>query len=100
MAMSIYDPCLLITTKKDEFGIVRMQTDDTLILGLEQFDKTKNKELEKANFNAKPKELLSPETPLIFNRCTLTQKGGGGIELCQKEQGKKLEIINANSKDY
>jgi hypothetical protein len=32
--------------------------------------------------------------------CTLTQNGGGGIEVCQKEQGKKLEIINANSKDY
>jgi hypothetical protein len=32
MTTSSYDPCLLITTKKEAFGVVGMQTDDTLFL--------------------------------------------------------------------
>jgi hypothetical protein len=36
MATSTYDPCLLIITNQT-FGIVGMQTDDTLFLGSEEF---------------------------------------------------------------
>jgi hypothetical protein len=71
IATSTYDPCLLITTTKTAFGVVGMQTDDTLILGSKEFDTIEDEELTRAKFSAKPKELLSPETLLIFNGCIL-----------------------------
>jgi hypothetical protein len=83
MVTSTYDPCLLITTTKEVFDVVRMQTDDTLILESEEFDTIKDKELIKVKFSAKLKELLSSETPLIFNSCILIQKEGDiAVELC------------------
>jgi hypothetical protein len=98
MATSTYDPCLLITTTKAAFGVVGMQTDDTLILGSKEFDTIEDEELTKAKFSAKPKELLSPDTLLIFNGCILTQKEAD-IELRQKEQGRKLKTVNPTAKD-
>jgi hypothetical protein len=97
MATSTYDPCLLIITTKTAFGVVGMQTDDTLILGSKEFDTIEDEELTRAKFSAKPKELLSPETPLIFNGCILTQKEGDAVELRQKEQGKKLKTVNSKA---
>jgi hypothetical protein len=94
MATFTYDPCLLITTTKTAFGVVGIQTDNTLILGLKEFDTIEDEELTKAKFSAKPKELLSLETLLIFNGCILTQKEGDAIKLRQKEQGKKLKTVN------
>jgi hypothetical protein len=100
MVTSTYDPCLLISTAKGAFGVVGMQTDDTLILGSDDFAKLEEKELAEANFSAKPKDTLSPENPLIFNGCVLTQKEGDvAVELRQKEQGKKLKLIDHKSKD-
>jgi hypothetical protein len=72
IATSTYNPCLLITTTKTAFSVVEMQTDDTLILGSKEFNTIEDKELTRAKFSAKPKELLSSETPLIFNGCILT----------------------------
>ena len=50
-----------------------MQTDDTLILALEEFSVIENNKLNKAKFFAKLKEALVPETLLIFNGYVLTQ---------------------------
>ena len=50
-----------------------MQTDNTLILALEEFSVLKNNKLSKVKFLIKLKEALAPETPLIFNRCVLIQ---------------------------
>src|SRR4029077_16149598 len=86
MITSTYDPCFLITTSPDVFGIVGMQTDDTLILGSEKFSTLEENELTKAKLSAKPKEALSPEAPLIFNGCVLIQQGDS-VELRQKDQG-------------
>jgi hypothetical protein len=100
MVTSTYDPCLLISTAKGVFGVVGMQTDDTLILGSDEFAMLEEKELAEAKFSAKPKDTLSPETPLIFNGCVLTQKEGDvAVELRQKDQGKKLKLIDPKSKD-
>ncbi|THC93999.1 hypothetical protein EYZ11_006508 [Aspergillus tanneri] len=100
MVTSTYDPCFLISTAKGVFGVVGMQTDDTLILGSDEFAMCEEKELAKANFSAKPKDTLSPENPLIFNGCVLTQKKEDiAVELRQKEQGKRLKLIDCNSKD-
>jgi hypothetical protein len=50
-----------------------MQTNNTLILALEEFLILEDDELSKAKFLTKPKEALAPETLLIFNRCILIQ---------------------------
>jgi hypothetical protein len=75
MATSIYDPYFLISITEDSFGIVGMQTDDTIILAAERFSTLKKDELVKAKFLAKPKEKLTAELPLIFNGCVLSQDG-------------------------
>jgi hypothetical protein len=88
----------LIIIIKAAFGVVGIQTDNTLILGSKEFNTIEDKELTKAKFSAKPKELLSPDTLLIFNGCILTQKEAD-IELRQKEQGRKLKTVNLIAKD-
>jgi competence protein ComGF len=66
MTISSYDPYLLITTSKDTFSVVRMQTDDTLFLGLEQFAALKEEELIRAKLTAKPRDELTFKSPLIL----------------------------------
>jgi len=65
-----YDPCFLITTK-EVFGLVGMQTNNILILALEEFLVLEDDELSKAKFLVKPKEALALENLLIFNGCVL-----------------------------
>lgn len=95
MITSTFDPCLLITsaaTGSNPFGIVGMQTDDTLLLGDKAFEDLEEDELAKAKLSAKPKQKLDVNTPLLFNGCILTIEG----ETCcirQKDQGKKIDII-------
>src|SRR6266700_7099425 len=93
---STFNPCFLITTTGTPFGIVGMQTDDTIILGDDQFSALEENELIKANLMAKPKEKLNLTTPLLFNGCILSLNEDF-IILCQKGQGKKINIININS---
>jgi hypothetical protein len=88
----------LIITIKAAFSVIKIQTDNTLILGLKEFNTIKEEKLTKAKFSVKPKELLFLETLLIFNGCILTQKKGN-IELQQKEQGRKLKTVNFITKD-
>jgi hypothetical protein len=63
------------------FGVVRIQTNNTLILRLKEFNIIEDKKLTKAKFSAKPKELLFLKTLLIFNGCILTQKEGDAVKL-------------------
>jgi hypothetical protein len=93
MVTSTYDPCLLIITKKP-FRVVNMQTDDTLFLGSEEFTAHEDNKLQKANFSAKPREELSPNSNLIFKGYILTQASDNTMTLIQKDQGKKLQLIN------
>jgi hypothetical protein len=99
MATSTYDPCFLISTTEDGFGIVGMQTDDTIILSDDRFAATEEDELVKAKLLAKPKEKLTSDTPLIFNGCVLTQEGNV-VLLRQKDQGKKIQLIDINDMDF
>jgi hypothetical protein len=96
---STYDPCLLISTNKERFGIVAMQTDDTLGLSNKEFAVLEDKELNKANFTAKPKETLSTANPLQFNGCILSLANNGTLALTQKGQGTKIELIDIKSAD-
>jgi hypothetical protein len=88
----------LITIIKAAFGVVKIQTDNTLILKLKEFDTIKDKELTKAKFSTKPKKLLFLNILLIFNGCILTQKETN-IKLQQKKQGRKLKTVNLTAKD-
>ncbi|KAF1937732.1 hypothetical protein EJ02DRAFT_324136, partial [Clathrospora elynae] len=99
MATSTYDPCLLITNGGPEaFGIVGLQTDDTLAIGTPAFSSAEEAALQKADFRAKPKDRLSEEMPLEFNGCTLTLRGDT-ILLTQKGQGAKIEVIDLKAED-
>ena len=72
MATSTYDPCFLISTTENSFGIVRMQTNNIIILSNDRFAATEKDELIKTKFLAKPKEKLTSDASLIFNGCVLT----------------------------
>jgi hypothetical protein len=75
MVISTYDPYLLVTITEDRFNIVKMQTDDTIILADEHFLTLEKNELLNAKFITKLKEKLIPDSPLIFNGCVLVQDG-------------------------
>ena len=49
-----------------------MQTNNILILVLEEFSVLKDNKLNKTKFFIKFKEVLAPKTLLIFNGCVLT----------------------------
>jgi hypothetical protein len=91
----------LIIITKAAFSVVKIQTNDILILRLKEFNIIKDNKLTKAKFSAKPKELLFLKTLLIFNGCILTQKKEDvAVELRQKKQSKKLKTVNSKAKDY
>ncbi|PVH80071.1 hypothetical protein DL98DRAFT_549327 [Cadophora sp. DSE1049] len=82
---STYDPCLLISTKEsNEFGIVGMQTDDTLILGDNDFLAKEQNGIAKAGFITKPIQVLDPSGSLTFNGYTITIDGDD-LYMSQKE---------------
>jgi hypothetical protein len=84
MAISTYDPCLLIIITESDFDIVRMQIEDTIILTDEHFSTLEENKLVNAKFTAKSKEKLTPDSLLIFNRCVLVQDGNA-MSFRQKE---------------
>jgi hypothetical protein len=47
---------------------------------------------------AKPKEELSAENILIFNGCILKKRPDGGLSIVQKEQGKKITLVDTTGK--
>ena len=99
MVTSTYDPCLLITSPSStHFGIVGMQTDDTLGLSDENFAALEDEQLKEAKFLAKPRETLSRGTPLLFNGCVLSVQNDT-LLLQQKKQGDKLKVIT-NAQEY
>ena len=81
----LYNPCLLITTKKETFRVVGMQMDNTLFLVFKEFVTLKDSELQKAYLTAKPRDKLSAESDLIFNRYIVTMESNGTLYLTQKD---------------
>ena len=103
METSTYDPCLLITTNSkngEGFGMVGMQTDDTLMLGTKQFSLNEEEQLHKAEFRAKPKIELKLHAKLNFNGAQITMEDNEGvIHLRQKGQGARIEVISSTQSD-
>ena len=81
MVTSTYDPCLLISTNKYAFGVVGMQTDDTLFLTSPKFAEMEDTKLQKAQLIAKLRGMLSIEFKLIFNGCVLSVDSNGTLHL-------------------
>ena len=90
MIASIYNLCLLISDR-GLFGVIGMQTDNTFILGNQDFNNIKQ---HKIIFQYKKKTKLTKGTSISFNRCIATQGQDNGISIIQKEQEKKLLLIN------
>ena len=67
MTQSTYDPCLLHTSTNG-FGLVGLQTDDTLFLADPEFARNEETKLRKANFIAKDQEQLTTKHLIKFNR--------------------------------
>jgi len=65
-------------------------------LGDDQFLALKEDKLVKVNLMVKLKEKLNLITLLFFNGCIFSLNEDS-IALCQKGQGKKINVININS---
>jgi len=98
MDSSTFDPCLLISSPNNSnFGVIGMQTDDTIGLTDGEFSAREEKELEKATFTAKPKQLLTTDNFITFNGGVLSIAANGELTLRQKGQGKKLQLVDEKS---
>jgi hypothetical protein len=83
----------LITTSPERFGIVGVQTGDTLVLCNDEFDQLGEDELKKAMFTAKNKEKLTTNNPLFFNGGIFSKKADCSMNLRQKK-GERLKLMN------
>ncbi|RFU23765.1 hypothetical protein B7463_g12573, partial [Scytalidium lignicola] len=94
MKPSTYDPCLLYST--EPFGVVRLQTDDTLFVGDAQFAELEQEQLKKANFLAKEHETLTTGKGIKFNG-GIIQLNDTGISLTQERQYANLQLVTGKS---
>ena len=84
MEILTYDLCLLYCSNpKQGFGIVGMQTDDTLIVADNVFAVWEEEEIWRANILCKPWEKLTIKNPLKFNGAVVMETAQG-ITLTQK----------------
>jgi hypothetical protein len=67
MIIFIYNPCFLIITKKEVFGLIGIQTDNIFILVLKEFLVLEDNKFSKVKFLIKFKEVLVLKILLIFN---------------------------------
>jgi hypothetical protein len=99
MTQSTYDPCLLHTSTNG-FGLVGLQTDDTLFLADPEFARNEETELRKANFIAKEREQLTTKQPIKFNGGQITlQEDNKSIKLTQERQAQNLRLVSTQSLD-
>ena len=79
MVTSLYNLYLLITTKKEAFGVVSIQKDDILFLVFKEFATLKDSELQKAYLTVKLRDKLSTKSNLIFNGYIVTMESDSTI---------------------
>ena len=93
MTESTFDPCLLYSHDHDTgFGVVGLQTDDTLFLGDNAFATAEEVKLREAGFLAKEREKLTPTTPIKFNGGQIKLEDGV-IILTQERQCQNLKLV-------
>jgi len=93
MSQSTYNPCLLYRNKL--FGVVGLQTDDTLFVGDAEFADEEQNNLKKAQFLAKDRDQLISDKPIKFNG-GLIRTDADGITLTQERQCENLKPVEAN----
>jgi hypothetical protein len=96
MAQSTYDPCLMYSTTAS-FGLVGLQTDDTLIAADDAFAKAEEEELQRAGFLAKKREQLTEGHKLKFNGGDITLQSDGSITITQESHNTTLQIVTATA---
>jgi hypothetical protein len=115
MNQSTYDPCLLYTTgstasnttgstgsdngENTGFGIIGMQTDDTLILADKTFATNEANKLKKAQFLSKEREQLTQFNLLKFNGGNIQLEADNSIVLTQEYQCKNLRLVTTCTTD-
>ena len=102
MHQSIYDLCLLhtdATSGGKGFGMVDLQTDDTLILADEHFAEAEKIELHRVKLLAKPRKQLTTTTPIKFNGGYLKQTGINDIFLNQERLCQFLRPVKLQPTD-
>jgi hypothetical protein len=92
MDQSTFDPCLLYSN--EPFGLVGLQTDDTLFLGDMEFATAEQDNLEKAQFLAKEREHLSIDKPIKFNGSLIQLDLEQCITLSQERQCQNLGPVH------
>jgi len=96
MSQSTYDPCLLYTN--NGFGVVGLQTDDTLLLADETFAESEEMRLKEAKFLAKDREKLTHSTPIKFNGGHIRLEKDS-ITLTQERQCQNLKTVTMKATD-
>lgn len=97
MTKLIYNPCLLYTknSSRSGFGIIGLQTHDTLFLANKIFAVKKEEQLHKTNLLAKKREKLDNET-IKFNGGCINRKSNV-IYLIQEKQCRNFHLIALKS---
>ncbi len=67
MTKSTYDLCLLFINQNESFQLIKMQTDDTLMLRNDRFAELKENELKKAKLTFKKRKMLITLISIKFN---------------------------------
>ena len=94
MSVSTFDPCLLSSIGPTKFGVVGLQTDDTLILCDTAFAELEELKLQQASLLAKEREELTTDHPIKFNGGLIQLLRNGNINLTQESQCNNLSIVN------
>jgi len=96
MEQSTFDPCLLISRPDAEgFGIVGMQTDDTLMLADSKFAQHEDKSMK---FKSKARQALDIDKPITFNGCTLAMKNDNGLKITVTPKGQTANLSQVDNK--
>ncbi|KAE8549025.1 hypothetical protein EYB25_007540 [Talaromyces marneffei] len=99
METSTFDPCLLHCSEPNTgFGIVGMQTDDTMLLADDLFAIREQHEIETAAIACKPREELTYEKPLKFNG-GLISESAQGITLNQERTCALIRTVQEYNAD-
>ena len=93
MKQSTYDPCLLSTNQGDPFGMIALQTDDSLIVASEAFATAEEEAIKKAGFATKDRQRLTIERPFQFNGPRVSLQADGSILLAQERHIKLINLI-------
>lgn len=95
MFPSAFDPCFLATAEVDtsRVGFVGLQIDDSLMAANEHFLEDEKRELEKAGFAAKERELLHPRGKLTYNGLILRKLVDNSVIVSQETQVRNIELV-------